>query len=470
MPIDFDDQSEQQFFARFNELNPVYYTKGKTQRITISRPENRNQPFDFALSVGGRIYAIIEIKRARLLSDFKTTRLENYAVEQDIRLVIVTDGQQSFQIIDTVKQEKLFQQNFEKFINVIQGLNEQGLDSELFDIIRPQIASIIYDLLNDYETNFGKDFADLYNQILSQIEFDSVSQRFSFINPLDINSVENRIFLNLIGDADTPDNKVYRYTSISTAHSMLSNNSFRINCLVGMNDITEVSYAEEHITGSPKTFTNRSSNTIEAYNNRFISSCSLKSDDLTQWRLYAEDCKGVCLVLRIGDKSVNKKQHNNFIVKRISYGNADGTHKELDLIKNIISTIRSILRVNFYFKTITTWRHFFKPFEYAVEQEVRVLYIRGKNSASKKGWLLTSTHNILNPYVDFELNSSFMPVSLIEIVLGPKCPEKELNKIQFEQYIRELRREKTNSSQEGEKPKYNLNKLKISISKITSYR
>jgi hypothetical protein len=63
-----------------------------------------------------------------------------------------------------------------------------------------------------------------------------------------------------------------------------------------------------------------------------------------------------------------------------------------------------------------------------------------------------------------------MPVSLIEIVLGPKCPEKELNKIQFEQYIRELRREKINSLEEGENSKYNLNKLKISISKITSYR
>lgn len=47
-----------------------------------------------------------------------------------------------------------------------------------------------------------------------------------------------------------------------------------------------------------------------------------------QWRLYADDSKGVCLVLSVDDKLLNSK----FVLKRISYGEKDGSHLELDFL------------------------------------------------------------------------------------------------------------------------------------------
>lgn len=249
---------------------------------------------------------------------------------------------------------------------------------------------------------------------------------------------------------------------------MLNYNSIRMNCLVGMNDTTEVNYVENYITGTNRDFAQAPWQTVEAYNRRFIASCTLKEDDLTQWRLYAEDSKGVCLVLTINEKNLNSK----FILKRISYGKPDNTHPELDLIKNIIAELKDKINIDFEFKTLSTWKHFFKPHDYDVEDEVRLLFIM-KDEDIKKGWLLTASHGILNPYVEFKLNGDELPIELTEIVLGPKSPEKEINQKQFEQYIREIRRKKKKVMVDGhetEVDEYNLSKLKVSISRIKNYR
>ena len=239
-----------------------------------------------------------------------------------------------------------------------------------------------------------------------------------------------------------------------------------MNCLVGMNDTTEVNYAENYITGTNRDYTQAHWKTVDTYNRRFISSCSLKEDDLTQWRLYADDSKGVCLILNVDEKLLDSK----FVLKRISYGKKNGSHPELDFIKQVIGNLKSKLNINFEFKTLSTWRHFFKPFEYSVEEEVRLLFILNDQDV-KKGWLLTSSHNILNPYVEFKLNDDGLPLQLTEIVLGPKCPEKEINQKQFQQFIRELRNKKIKIKDEGQEvDEYNIPKLNVSISKIKNYR
>ena len=235
-----------------------------------------------------------------------------------------------------------------------------------------------------------------------------------------------------------------------------------------MNDTTEVNYVENYITGTNRDFAQAPWQTVDAYNRRFISSCSLKEDDLTQWRLYADDSKGVCLVFSINEELLTSK----FILKRISYGGEGNIHPELDLIKNIIAELKSRLNIDFEFKTLSTWKHFFKPSDYAVEDEVRLLFILNQNEV-KKGWVLTGSHGILNPYVEFKLNGDGLPVELTEIVLGPKGPEKEINKRQFEQLIRELKRKKkqvTTDEVDTEVDEYHLSKLKVSISKIKNYR
>ncbi|WP_159452027.1 DUF2971 domain-containing protein [Hymenobacter roseosalivarius] len=243
-----------------------------------------------------------------------------------------------------------------------------------------------------------------------------------------------------------------------------------MNCLVGMNDTTEVNYVENYLYTANQDFTKFHWQTIDLYNRKFISSCSLKDDDLTQWRLYADDSKGACLVLTINPSIDNK----SFIIKKISYGQKGGGHKELDLLRDIIIELKQKLYITFKYKNMETWKQFFKPYDYSIEEEVRILYTSQEDESNKKAWVLTSSHNILNPYIEFKLNNKDLPFTLSEIILGPKCPEKELNQRQFEHFIRELRKRKIEvDSMDKENSginEYNIASLQVSISKINNYR
>jgi len=239
-----------------------------------------------------------------------------------------------------------------------------------------------------------------------------------------------------------------------------------MNGLVGMNDTTEVNYADNYVFGTNRDFAVAPWQTIDSYNRRFISSCSLKNDDLTQWRLYADDCKGVSLVFNV--KNTNYQGH--FEVKKINYGEVDKSHKALDLIKNFIDMLKTDYQIEFRLKTFNTWKHFFKPFDYKVEEEIRILFIQQSNNIDvKNGWMLTNSHNILNPFVEFKLNDLELPVYLNEIILGPKCPEKEINKRQFEQLIRDLKKRKIVIG-DALIDEFNIGNLTVSLSKINNYR
>lgn len=458
----FDSQLEESFYRRFTELNLKFYTSKKVFDFKLTRPIKRNVPFDFSVEISNRTIAIIELKSRQFIDVYDYSNIDKYASQNNIRFVILSDGEK-FIITDRRNPNTKETVNFDEFVNILSSKEELDVNK-----LKQEIADKIKSIIIDSKFKFLKEQIDgLLSQISSGIDFNEIDQSFSFKNPTDINNIENRIFRLLLKE-DKPLNKIYRYTTLNTIYSMLNYNSFRMNCLVGMNDTTEVNYAENYITGTNRDYAQAAWQTVDAYNRRFISSCSLKEDDLTQWRLYADDSKGVCLVLSVDDKLLNSK----FVLKRISYGEKDGSHPELDFIKYIIAALKEQLNVDFEFKTLTTWRHFFKPFDYSVEEEVRLLFVLNDEDI-KKGWLLTSSHNILNPYVEFKLNDEGLPVQLTEIILGPKCPEKEINQKQFEQIIRELRRKKKKvktDTEEQEVNEYNIPKLTVSISKIKNYR
>lgn len=459
----FDNKIEELFYNRFNERNVKYYTSKKVYDVKAVQPLKRNVPYDISINIGSRIIAIIEFKGPQFLEVFDYSRIETFASENNIRLFILSDGDK-FIVSDRRNPNKKGKINFEELIDVLNQREEINVEE-----LKIQISTLIKKLILESEFRFLKEQVDaLSNQISNAVDYNEIDQLFSFKNPTDIDNIENRIFRLLLKKDDKPLRKIYRYTTVNTFFAMLNNNSFRMNCLVGMNDTTEVNYVENYITGTNRDFTQAPWQTVDAYNRRFISSCSLKEDDLTQWRLYAEDSKGVCLVLNINEAHLNSK----FILKRISYGKPGNFHSELDLIKKIIAELKDKLNIDFEFKTLSTWKHFFKPHDYAVEDEVRLLFILNAEDI-KKGWLLTTSHGILNPYIEFKLNGVELPIELTEIVLGPKSPEKKINQKQFEQYIRELRRKKKKvvlNGNETEVDEYNLSKLKVSISRIKNYR
>ena len=90
----------------------------------------------------------------------------------------------------------------------------------------------------------------------------------------------------------------------------------------------------------------------------------------------------------------------------------------------------------------------------------------------KTDWVLTYTHTILNPIIDFQLNSSVFPIQLKEIMLGPKCPEQEINKVQLEEMLRQKRKHIRKNNKDSSKSRIDskLDKINIELSSIKHYR
>jgi hypothetical protein len=460
--MSFESKIEEEFYRNFNYKKIKFNTTNKEYEIKAIKPFKRSVPYDLSINIGSRIIAIINFNVGHSHKSYSYYSLDTFALENNIRFTIISDGVK-FLVNDTKEPSNRLNVNFDELLELL-SLRYKGYPLDINTQVAKKIKEIII------ESNFPflkEEINHLYSQLLNGIDYNEIDQHFSFKEPSNINSIENKIFRLLLQD-NTPLTRIYRYTTLNSIYSTLTNNSFRMNCLVGMNDTSEVNYAENYISGSNRDYTTAHWKTVDAFNRRFISSCSLKEDDLTQWRLYSDDSKGVCLILDVKQELLNSK----FILKRISYGNKDGTHPVLDFIKNIISTLKNDFNIDFEFKTLSTWRHFFKPFDYTIEEEVRLLFMH-RDEEIKKGWLLTSTHSILNPYVEFKLNDDELPIQLIEIVLGPKCPEKEMNMKQFEQLIRELKLKKKKikvGEDEQEFDEYKIPNLTVSISRIKNYR
>ena len=194
-----------------------------------------------------------------------------------------------------------------------------------------------------------------------------------------------------------------------------------MNGIVGMNDTSEIDYFDDYC------FTSKNKPSYQRLNNLFLSSCSLLNDDLTMWRLYGDDAKGVCLVFEI-----RPDMQKEFMLQMVSYANEKKKNDKLDLIKELI-------KKKVVFNDIDKWKHFFKAKDYSIEKEIRLLFADDSKTdvVKNRDWLKTSDHSIINPYVEFELSNPGFPLELKEIVLGKKCPEQATNIYQLKELIRQ---------------------------------
>lgn len=207
----------------------------------------------------------------------------------------------------------------------------------------------------------------------------------------------------------TKQHKFYRYTTLESLVQMLQNTTYRINGIMSMNDKTEHCYTE---TGKAC-----------QDNDTFISSGSKKGDDLTMWRLYGDNARGVCLELQLQDE-----KQSGFFVQSVNYLNVDEVKKKVELIQNL-----EFAGLHFnYYKAL---KHFIKPINFSDEEEVRILFAKSlcQDEAIIKnmGWFINKENKILTPYIDFPIFSQDTPFVINKIVLGPNCPEKEINKEQL---------------------------------------
>ena len=226
---------------------------------------------------------------------------------------------------------------------------------------------------------------------------------------------------------------IYRYIPFDTLYSILDKQTFRMSGLAGMNDKSETDYFDRYRGKASK---------IE--NDVFITSCSLLKDDLTMWRLYGDNGKGVCLVLEVRETSAD-----SYSLLRVDYGSKSKGHEKIDLLEELIGN-------SFSFKELGKWKLFFKPYEFRVEKEVRLLYSSSNSSGKdiQKKWIKTSNNSIINPVVDISLSETSFPLKLKKIILGPKFPETDLNQRQLREMIKDLK----------------IGKIRVLPSKISNYR
>ncbi|MBQ9222485.1 MAG: DUF2971 domain-containing protein [Prevotella sp.] len=254
----------------------------------------------------------------------------------------------------------------------------------------------------------------------TNIFFEYVPGSFSFTE-----EYENQLFETLLGTLKK-DEILYKYTSANFINYIMGDDISMLS-IVCMNDTTECDYADEYFKRKGLEYVFQKPEVYNIGSNIFITSFTKKCDNLTMWRLYGDECKGVSVGFEVKDLP------NGFYLAKVSYAEKDNTHKELDFIKDI----RNIVENNntFYLRNFLVWKHFFKPYDYSDEDEYRLLYFLGSPVANRK-WIRTN-NGIITPLVSFSacyLNTEKQtyPLQIKELYLGPKMPEKEVNKHMIE--------------------------------------
>lgn len=249
-----------------------------------------------------------------------------------------------------------------------------------------------------------------------------------------------------------------RYTSISSLKRILLEQHESMCGLAGMNDRSEGFFLDKCLTGNSFKLSTKPQYVVDQYNEIFILSLcdEAKSDDLTMWRLYGSDCKGVCLHYDINLEEIRKSQE--FFLMPICYGDANNP---LVTLFKILTRLPYILGCKFGLTHKYIWRYFVKPKDFEVEEEYRLLYLPNGKSKSTLKWIYNEGCGIFHPLREFDSpltdKSSIFPLQLKKVILGPKCSEAQINKVQLKSYVR-------NSS------KFNSSNLDILVSKIDFYR
>ena len=425
--------------------------------------------FDIVIYKGVHPLAVIEIKgiyQSKNILARATDILRSALSITNARFGIATDNETFYFYDRNQKELDFFQLSFDEIIKRLVNPEKVKLQKN----VREEVLNIIIQAANKYLQDNAEFLTFIKSKsFLSRIHFDQNSNTYFFSDDDGgITSFENQFFNKMFGEFKVT--QICRYTGLITIFDMLSSLSFRMSGLVGMNDKSEVNYVESYLNRDngnisiDKPLIKEHHNTIIAINNRYITSCSKieRKDDLTLWRLYSEDAKGVCLVFDVKKSNFNK----HVLLQKVKYADEHGNRKELDFLKQIKVEVERLTGFKFEFRKLGYWKHFFKPHDYAIEEEVRLLIIDNDTlDKLKTDWVMTYTHSIINPVIDFRLNSKSFPIHLRTILLGPKCPEQETNYVQIEEMIRRKKKEIKDNSHDS-----NLNNLKVELSEIKHYR
>ena len=238
---------------------------------------------------------------------------------------------------------------------------------------------------------------------------------------------EDDFFKILLQKSDSEDDSkhVCRYTSLNSLFLAMKGGNHVMCSITCMNDKGETSYADKYVGYGA--FSN-SSKSIKENNDCFILSCCNKDmvDNLTMWRLYGNNGKGVCMEY---DVDLSKIDNKEFFFAPVSYGKERNEHPALEFIKKI----RQWKKRGWCFelKRWYIWKHFFKSYLFKEEQEVRLLFIWTEKCKDEVEWIMDSTNSIASRICLFPISGGRLPITLTGAIIGPKCPDQGTHVDQF---------------------------------------
>lgn len=384
-----------------------------------------NHPTAIIMTPEGYPHCIIEIIDKDLLEENLKNEVKNKVKNAKAKYAIIITDSETYWFFEESSERDFEPKQYDKIIEKIVPANIQEMSKKL-------ISNYLKD--NFIFFKYKKDEeVELY--------FDEQQEQVRLQNEKD-----ERKWIDELFKFQDFSGTVYRYTTLDSVFKTLKNCNIRMNGIAGMNDISEVDYVEKFLYGSAVPLNSK-------INETFILSCSInKEDNLTQWRLYADDAKGVCLKFEPNKEALNKEKPN-FVFRKIEYIDGEN-YQPIKQLKELVKYVYRITGYTFVFNTLHEWCHFIKPKDYKVESEVRLLCNKITVPEEPSGWVLADGINIINPYMYFTLDDKF-PLKLTKIILGPKCPDQETNKFQLETLI------KNNPKLEG---------IEVSTSKIKNYR
>lgn len=235
---------------------------------------------------------------------------------------------------------------------------------------------------------------------------------------------EREFFQTLLGNYEG--DYIFKFSSVRNLTILLDKGTIGMSSLVCMNDPGEKDYADNKINKN---------DSINNFEDTFIISGGKDNSDkdLTMWRLYGGDAKGVCFKFKIDKNKINK---NGFFLAPVSYSSSDKIHYELEIVKNICAKPDD-QTWSFDFKEWHIWQHFFKDFAYSVENEIRLVFMPNPYlPISDSIWFTDDRTNIYSEMRVFDLTKdTAFPLTLDKIILGTNFPAYPDNTRQFNRRI-----------------------------------
>ena len=289
---------------------------------------------------------------------------------------------------------------------------------------RTSPSVLIAEFLKFVPDEFGTEQINRLESLYTEDNLDYDEKSASIWFKTDIEDEFFRILLHNKNNEDTFKH-VCRYTSLNSLFLTLKDGNNVMCSITCMNDKGETSYADKYVGyGS---FAN-STKSIKENNDCFILSCCEENmlDNLTMWRLYGNDGKGVCLEY---DLDLSKIDNKEFFFAPVSYGSSMNNHPALEFIKKIRHWKNN--GWSFDLKRWYIWKHFFKSHLFREEHEVRLLYVWTNKSPNAVEWIMDASNSIASRLCKFSINEGQFPKKKKKAIIGPKCPEQGCNVDQF---------------------------------------